>query len=195
MKWIGLTGGIATGKSTVAEMLRERGIPVIDADKIAHQALVVSSPVLGAIVSHFGKEILDTSGNVQRQILGKKIFKDPSLRHKLEMIVHPFVRDEVQKIKRDLVKKGVEVAVYDVPLLFEKKMEEQFDQVVVVSCDPSIQKDRLMKRNHLTSEEADQRILAQMPLSEKIKKADFVIENNGSLTDLEKQVSSLLKKK
>lgn len=191
MKWIGLTGGIATGKSTVADLFRKEQIPVIDADTIAHQALVASSPVFQKLVHEFGKEVVGFDGNIDRAKLGKKIFQNKDLRLKLDSIVHPFVRAQVALEKEKLSQQGVKIAIYDVPLLFEKNMQKDFDQIIVVSCDPQLQKSRLMKRNSLSDLEAQQRISAQLPLSEKIKHADFVIQNNGSLQELQQQVEKV----
>jgi dephospho-CoA kinase len=191
MQWIGLTGGIATGKSTVADLFRDKGVPVVNADEVAHQALVASSPVFQAILQTFGQDVVDASGNIDRPKLGKKIFASSELRLKLDAIVHPFVRAEVAKQKQKLAQAGHRFAIYDVPLLFEKNMQNDFDKILVVSCDAKIQKERLMKRNGLSELEATQRIAAQLPMSEKIRGADFVIENNGSLDDLIKTVECI----
>jgi dephospho-CoA kinase len=192
MKWIGLTGGIATGKSAVAEIFRNKGIDVIDADPIAHQALVASSPVFGSIVQTFGQDVVSSNGNIDRQKLGEKIFANSALRLKLDALVHPFVRSQVALLKQKLVDQGCLLAIYDVPLLFEKNMQKNFDKIIVVTCDPLIQKQRLMKRNGLSEQEALLRIAAQLPMSEKIRQADFVIENNGSLEDLKNTVHKIL---
>jgi dephospho-CoA kinase len=191
MKWIGLTGGIATGKSAVAEIFRNKGVEVIDADPIAHQALVASSPVFGSLVQTFGQDVLSTNGNIDRQKLGAKIFANSDLRLKLDAIVHPFVRKQVALQKQKLLDKGCPLAIYDVPLLFEKQMQKDFDKIIVVTCDPQTQKHRLMKRNGLNEQQASQRIAAQLPMSEKIRQADFVIENNGSLEDLKNSVHKI----
>lgn len=188
MKWIGLTGGIATGKSTVADLFRQEQIPVIDADTIAHQALVASSPVFQKLVNDFGQDVVGSDGNIDRARLGKKIFQNKDLRLKLDSIVHPFVKNQVAQEKQKLIQQGVKVAIYDVPLLFEKNMQKDFDQVIVVTCDPKTQLQRLMARNSLSEDEAKLRIAAQMSLSEKVKKADIVIQNNGSLRELASQV-------
>lgn len=192
MKWIGLTGGIATGKSAVAEIFRNKGIEVIDADPIAHQALVASSPVFGSIVQTFGQDVVSSNGSIDRQKLGAKIFADSALRLKLDAIVHPFVRTQVALLKQKLVDQGCSLAVYDVPLLFEKNMQKSFDKIIVVTCDPLLQKQRLMKRNGLSEQEALQRIGSQLPMAEKIRQADFVVENNGSLEDLKNAVQKIL---
>lgn len=193
MKWIGLTGGIATGKSTVAGLFRKKGVPVIDADIIAHQALVASSPVFAKLVSTFGTDIVGPQGDIDRARLGKKIFQDKKWRLQLDNIVHPFVREHVALEKQKLIKSGHTMAIYDVPLLFEKNMQDDFDLTIVVSCDANTQKERLMKRNSLTEAEAEQRIAAQIPMNEKIKRADVEIKNNSDLKNLEKQVDTVLK--
>ena len=194
MKWIGLTGGIATGKSAVAEIFRNKGVAVIDADPIAHQALVPSSPVFKELVQTFGQDVLSTDGGIDRKLLGQKIFANEKLRLKLDSIVHPYVRSQVALLKQKLNDQSCKLAIYDVPLLFEKNMQKDFDKIIVVTCDPQIQKTRLMKRNNLSEKEAAQRIAAQLPMSEKIRQADFVIENNGSLEELKTAVEKILLK-
>ncbi len=194
MKWIGLTGGIATGKSTVANMLRQAGHTVIDADAVAHEALVASSPVLPQIISAFGQDLLDKQGNVQRPLLGQKIFKNKSQRLLLEAITHPFVRERVAKLRAEAEARGDKVAFYDVPLLYEKNMQEDFDRVVVVTCNADLQLSRLMTRNSLSQTEAQERLAAQWPMVEKEKRADILIHNNGSFVDLQKQVDQLTAK-
>ena len=128
MKWIGLTGGIATGKSAVADIFKNKGIAVIDADPIAHQALVASSPVFGSLVQTFGQDGVSANGHIDRQKLGAKIFVNSDLRLKLDAIVHPYVRSQVALLKQKLVDKGCPLAIYDVPLLFEKNMQKNFDK-------------------------------------------------------------------
>jgi dephospho-CoA kinase len=192
MKWIGLTGGIATGKSAVANFFRNKGLTVIDADPIAHQALVASSPVYQAIVQTFGQDVVFKNGDIDRQLLGKKIFANSDLRLKLDGIVHPYVRAQVAALKKDLQGKGCPLAIYDVPLLFEKNMQKDFDKIIVVTCELQTQKERLMIRNGLSESEARQRMAAQLPMQEKTRQADFVIENNGSLRDLESSVEKVL---
>jgi dephospho-CoA kinase len=193
MKWIGLTGGIASGKSTVAAIIEKNGIPVVNADQVAHLALDPGSPVYPKILQAFGRDIVHTDGSIDRNKLGALIFKDPSLRDTLEKLVHPFVREQVKEIRSDLASQGHPVAVYDVPLLFEKNMEKDFDHILLVSCDPETQIQRLMKRNSLTREQAELRLRSQIPIAQKKSKAHTVIENTKSLIDLEATTQAWLK--
>lgn len=192
MKWVGLTGGIATGKSTVARILRELGIPVVCADELARQVVKSGSEGFAAVVAEFGADILGPDGELDRRKLGAQVFADASLRARLESIVHPLVRAEQSRRREDLARSGASLAFYDVPLLFEKNLEEQFDATVVVLCDEGTQLSRLTSRDHLTIEEAKRRIAAQLPLAEKRRRADHVIDNNGSLEDLRAAVRELL---
>ena len=186
MKWIGLTGGIASGKSTVSEMLKTLGVPVVDADKLAHQALKVNQDL---IVQYFGSDILDENNRIDRKALGARIFTNPKNKKMLENIIHPYVQKRAAE-KRELLQNASDAtwAVYDIPLLFEKNRSEEFDRVVVVFCSLEQQKERLMKRNNLTEQEASDRLSVQLPLQEKKTKADDVIENTGTLEELKQKV-------
>lgn len=192
MKWIGLTGGIATGKSKVEQLIKSLGIPVIDADQLAHQVVQSDQPGLQLVVTQFGTEYLNPNGELDRRKLGQLVFKDTVAREILEKILHPLVQAEVQKLKTEYDIKGYQNCVYSVPLLFEKNLEKQFDTIVTVWCDPQIQLERLMKRNELSSEEALLRIKAQLPFWKKIKNSDFCIDNSTNLQDLEVQVKSFV---
>ena len=193
MLWIGLTGGIATGKSRVSQILREQGIPVVDADEQAHQAMAPGTVGHNLIIKTFGEEILDSAGGIDRKKLGSIVFSDKSKLSQLEEILHPIVKEMTQNKRRELETQGEEIAFYDVPLLFEKKLDQQFDKVVVVTCDESEQIKRLEERNQLSEEEASLRIANQLPLSEKVSQADFVIENNSSIANLKVNVVEVLK--
>lgn len=190
MFWIGLTGGIATGKSTVAGLLKSLGHPVLDADAIAHQALVQGSPVIGEIVKAFGKNIL-SGENVDRKKLGSIVFSDPAKRECLEQIVHPFVQSQVRKEREKL--KNHEWVFYDVPLLYEKNLQDQFDAVIVVASSREKQIERLKKRNFLSDIEIETRLNSQLPVEEKVKKANFVIWNNHGESELKKELEKILK--
>ena len=192
MKWIGLTGGIGSGKSTVAKMLRELGEPVIDADDLAHEVMACGGTAYSDIVKLFGKGILNSAHEIDRKKLGNMVFSDKNLLKNLESIVHPRVRELSQKRRRELESRGFARAFYDVPLLFEKNLQNQFDTSVLVYCSESLQKQRIRERNGLNDEEIDRRLSAQIPIDEKRQRADFVIDNSGSLADLKSEVRKIL---
>lgn len=194
MLWIGLTGGIGTGKSTVTRILRQQGIPVVDADELAREVVKSGTQAHQDVIVAFGATAVSADGQLNRKEIGRQVFSDKSKLATLEKIIHPKVRELCALRKSELAAQGFSLAFYDVPLLFEKKMEDMFDQIVVVTCDPSVQKDRLMKRDGFSEEEAIKRISAQLPLEHKVKAAHFTIENNGSISDLERKVSELVSK-
>lgn len=194
MKWIGLTGGIATGKTAVEKFIQNCGVPVIDADLLAHQLVQPGQTGLKLVVSQFGTDFLTSSGELDRQKLGELVFADQKARTILEQLLHPLIQNEVQDLRTEYHKQGHKSCVYNVPLLFEKNLTSQFDLVVTVWCDPKIQLERLMKRNNLSEPEAILRIKAQLPFWMKIKKSDYCIDNSTDLKDLEIQVRSLVKK-
>lgn len=194
MLWVGLTGGIGTGKSTVSRILRQSKMAVIDADELAREVVKKDSQGFKEVVKAFGSSIVSQNGELDRKALGQKVFSDQSKLKVLENIIHPLVRSLSLQKKKELAQNGEKIAFYDVPLLFEKNMEELFDQIVVVNCDPQIQKRRLIERDGFSSEEAERRISSQLSLEEKVRAAHFTIHNNGSLEDLEKQVAELISK-
>lgn len=191
MKWFGLTGGIACGKSAVANLLTLRNYPVIDADQMAKLAVAPGTPGFAEVIKTF-PEVESGDGNIDRQALAALVFKNKERLHKLESIIHPWVRKLTELRRRKLASDGFLAAFYDVPLLFEGNLQSAFDKVIVVACEPKVQLARLMKRNQLTEDQAQARIAAQIPLSEKKAKADFVITNDGSFAELEPQVDRLL---
>lgn len=190
---IGLTGGIATGKSTVGKLLRQKGIEVISSDELAHRAMMPGEPGYYKIVTEFGREILLSGGEINRQLLGEIVFKDDTARKRLEQIVHPTVINGIRQELEHCSKQEIKLAVVEVPLLFEVGLTELFDYIWVVSSTFERQLQRILERDELTEAQARERIAAQMPLKEKEKKADVVIENNNGLDSLEEQVSILLK--
>lgn len=192
MKWMGLTGGIGSGKSTVAAILREKGFAVIDADEMARLAVSPGSDTLQKIVRVFGPEILNPDGSLNRRALGDLVFQDSKLLLELEQIVHPKVQELTQQKRQELEAGGSKAAFYDVPLLYEKKLEKQFDAIVVVSSGEEQQIERVMIRSAISREEVRRRIATQMQLAEKVKKADFVIHNDRDMAHLRAQVDQLI---
>ncbi len=188
--WLGLTGGIACGKSTVAALLAKKGFAVLDADQMAHLCLQTPE-AKRAVREIFGDDIF-IDGEVDRPSLGRRVFKNTDLLHQLEAILHPCVRQKIFAERTRLMGIGATKIIYDVPLLFEKNLQGDFDATICVVCSEDIQLARLMSRNGLSRKEASLRIQAQMPLPEKVKLADFVIENSGDLTTLEKRVADLI---
>lgn len=194
MKWVGLTGGLGTGKTTVGKMLLNLGIPVIDADRIAQDVTDVNGPAFQPIVQGFGPGILTGSGIIDRKELAKIVFSDPELLSKLEKIIHPLVQAEVLRQRQWLKDQHHIWAVYDVPLLFEKNLKSQFDFTLVVSVtDPQQQIQRIKLRNIWNNEEIQKRLKNQLPLAEKEKQADYVIRNDADLSSLQKDVDTLVR--
>lgn len=191
---IGLTGGIASGKSTVAKIFKEKGITVIDADVEARLAVEKGEKAYEEIVAYFGTEILQADGSIHRPKLGEIIFNDKEKRELLNQMVHPRVRERMNEKKEKAIANGEEIIVLDIPLLFETRNVKEFDKTVVVYVDERTQKKRLMARNNLTEEAARARIRSQMPLVEKKQLADEVIDNNGTIAETEAQLISLLEK-
>ncbi|MBT4761643.1 MAG: dephospho-CoA kinase [Bdellovibrionaceae bacterium] len=191
MIWVGLTGGIATGKSTVAKTLAKMGFTVLNADELVHRLLLKGSEAYTEVLDAFGLDILGPGQQVDRKKLGEIVFKDKSKLELLESIIHPKIRKCMKTKREDLTSKGEDIAFYDVPLLFEKKMETQFDQIVVVSCSEDLQVKRLMAREKLNKGQALSRIALQLPMKEKEKKANLVIMNNEGLLELEQKVRSI----
>jgi len=189
---IGLTGGIASGKSTISNMLKEKGIPVIDADVEARLAVEIGEPAYEEIVSYFGTEILNKDHTIDRAKLGTIIFNNEEKRLKLNSIVHPAVRKRMNEKKEREIEKGSNNIVLDIPLLFESQLTYMVDKVLLVYVSEEVQLQRLMNRNQLTEEEANARILSQMPLKDKLQLADAVIDNNGTIQQSEEQLNHIL---
>lgn len=175
---IGLTGGIASGKSLVAEALKRLGAHLIDADEIAREVVKPGLPAYLDIVKEFGEGILDPDKTINRKALGKLVFSNPEIRKRLEQITHPRILDEINKnVKAVKGKNPDAIIVVDAALLIEVGLYKKMDKVIVVYADEKTQIERMMKRDGFTMDEAKNRISAQMPLQEKRKYADFVIEN------------------
>lgn len=192
LRVFGLTGGIGSGKSTVAALLRDRGVPVVDADELAREAVAPGSPGLAEVVESFGPEVLDASGALDRKRLAAMVFGDEAARKRLNAITHPIVRQLSQRRFAELDRQGHELAAYDVPLLFEVGLDQVLKPVVVVYASEAAQLERVMRRDGSSAEQARARIRAQLPLADKRARADHVIDNDGSPSELAAQVDSVL---
>lgn len=193
-KVIGLTGGIASGKSTISNIFKEVGWPVIDADQTARQVVMPGSLGLEQIVSRFGSQVLQPDGTLDRATLGSMVFDDPQNLSDLDQIEHPLIMAAIDKQLAGFKKQGLPVVVLDVPLLFETGMDQECDLTVLAVVDRKTQLERLMKRDHCSKDAALKRINAQMPLEEKMRRADVTIDNNGSLAQTRLQVAKLVER-
>jgi dephospho-CoA kinase len=191
---VGLTGGIGSGKSEVARLLVARGAVLIDADVAARQVVVPGSDGLKRIVAAFGDDVLGPDGSLDRARLGEIVFKDPELRAKLNAIVHPLVRQWMHAAARAAVQAADPpgpIIVHDVPLLVENRGREGFDLVIVVDVPPELQIERLVSQRGMTPDQARARMNAQASREQRLEVADIVIDNSGSLTDLDRRVTAL----
>ncbi len=194
MNVYGLTGGIASGKSTVARILRARGIPVIDADEVAREVLEPGTPGLAAVLEAFGPTLVRPDGALDRDALARIIFSDPEARQRLNQIVHPRVQAAMAERVLQLASEGAPLAIMDIPLLYEARDPASFAGIIVVYVTPETQLARLMHRNGYTHEEAGARIRSQMPLAEKARRATYVIDNEGTGAETEAQIDLLLER-
>lgn len=193
---IGLTGGIATGKSTVSALLVSKGALLVDADVIAREVMLPGHPVLAAAVEHFGQAILLPDGTLDRRRLGDIVFHDPAERKALNDITHPAIRQEIREQMQTFEREHSDrLIVVDIPLLFESGLEAMFEQVLLVYAPFEVQVERLMERNRLTKDEAVARIRSQMDIEEKKKRADVVIDNSGQPSETERQVDEFWNRK
>ncbi|WP_264738733.1 dephospho-CoA kinase [Cytobacillus firmus] len=190
---VGLTGGIASGKSTVSSLLIEKGYNVIDADIEARLAVEKGEEAYQEIVRHFGERVLLKDGSIDRAELGSIIFHDEKERKALNSIVHPAVRKRMTAKKEQAISRNEQLIILDIPLLFESKLQYMCDKTLLVYADEGIQLKRLMQRNQLSEKEAMARIHSQMPLREKKALADAVIDNNGRMEETEKQLWDILR--
>ncbi|MCB8151923.1 dephospho-CoA kinase [Staphylococcus aureus] len=190
-KVIGLTGGIASGKSTVSELLSVFGFNVVDADKAAREAVKKGSKGLAQVREVFGDEAIDENGEMNRRYMGDLVFNHPEKRLELNAIIHPIVRDIMEEEKQEYLKQGYNV-IMDIPLLFENELENTVDEVWVVYTSESIQMDRLMQRNNLSLEDAKARVYSQISIDKKSRMADHVIDNLGDKLELKQNLERLL---
>ena len=191
---IALTGGIATGKTFVLKCFSDKGIPTIDADRIAREIVRPELPAWKLIRSEFGSNFFTNNGELDRKRLAEKIFTDDEARTKLEAITHPYVKIKISEwfkgLEHGLISK---IGIADIPLLFEAKLAEGFDKIIVTTCNPITQLRRLMKRDNLSDTEARDRLRAQLPTESKESQADFIIKTNQNFKTTERQVEKILK--
>ncbi|MDO8834883.1 MAG: dephospho-CoA kinase [Vicinamibacterales bacterium] len=188
---VALTGGIGTGKSTVLARWRERGVPAIEADAVAHQVMAAGSPAAAAIAARFGADVLTAAGEVDRRRLASIVFSDPGARRDLEGILHPVVYEVIDHWLAAQAAQGAALAVAEIPLLFETGHSGNFDRVVVTACDEPAQMARTVARGS-TEVEARQRIAAQWPLADKVRAAHVVIRTDGSVAETRARADAAL---
>lgn len=176
---IGLTGGIATGKSTVARLLAVHGASVVDADVLAREVVEPGQPALEEIATAFGRDVIGADGRLDRSALAALVFADPQRRRRLEAITHPRIGELMTKRTIEALESGAPLVVVDVPLLYENGREEMFEGVMVAWCDAATELERLIARDSLSREDAERRLAAQMPVDEKRRRATWVIDNSG----------------
>ncbi len=192
-KTVGLTGGIATGKSTIAGFFRALGVPIVDADQVARELVEPGQPALAAIVETFGTDVLKGE-RLDREALGARVFGDAEARRKLNGILHPRIAMESGRQLMEAAKGDVPYVMYEAALLVENGMAKAFAALVVVTVSPETQLQRLMGRDASARADAEKRIASQMPLSEKEAAADFVLRNDGSLEEAKAAVAALHEK-
>ena len=189
---IALTGGIATGKTYVRQQFDRLGVPTIDADALAREAVSPGTPGLAAVADRFGRQMLTPSGALDRKKLAKVVFADPEARRALEAIVHPEVRRAMDLWFERLDPATHPFAIADIPLLYEVGRDRDFAAVIVVACEPETQIRRVIERDDLSEEDARQRIGAQLPIEDKVRRADYVIRTDGGFEQTDQQVAALL---
>lgn len=189
---IGLTGSIASGKSTVSKMLQDKGYPIIDADLVARQVVEPGSETLKGIEVLFGAEVIQKDGTMDRVKVGALIFSNPAKRKQLNDIIHPAIRGEMLRQRGEYLADGHQTIIMDIPLLFESKLQHFVDKILVVSVTEENQLARLMERNGLSEPDAKARISSQLPMSVKEEGADAVIYNNGTMEETARQLERIL---
>jgi dephospho-CoA kinase len=189
---VGLTGGIGTGKTTVSRMFTDLGCPILESDAITHVLFQPGQPVNRAVAAAFGESIVAADGSINRAILGEMVFKDPSLRLKLNSIVHPAIIERQSEFMKAVASRDPQaIAIVEAALMVEVGTYKNYDKLIVVTCSPEIQRRRIKERSALTDQQIESRIASQMPLDEKAKYADFVIDNSGDLENTRRQVETV----
>lgn len=191
---LGITGGIASGKSLVTEVFRSLGALVVSADELAREAVRPGSETLRKLVGQFGRGILQPDGTLDRKALAELVFSDPRAREALNRITHPAVATLAEERLRELCRQGGRLIVYEAPLLFEAGAEKRVDAVLVVRIEERLQLERLMRRDGLTEAQARARIAAQMPQAQKVARADYVIDNSGPPEETAKEARKLFER-
>ena len=194
MKRIALTGGMGTGKSHVRAVFAALGVPTIDADTLARDVVAHGTPGFDAVVAQFGRGILTADGDLDRRALAALVFGAIEKRRQLEAILHPAIRAAIDQWFASLDSAAQAFAIADIPLLYEVGLDKEYDEVIVTSCTPQTQKRRIMARDDLDAGEVQRRLDAQMPLDEKVRRATYVIDTNGSLVQTNAQVHKLYQK-
>lgn len=190
----GLTGGIGSGKSSVAELLEEYGVPVVSADELSRVVVTAGSEGLGEVMRAFGSDVVDERGELDRRRMASIVFRDPARRQQLEAILHPRIRERFEQVLDALEKAGHPVAVYEVPLLFEKNLQSDMKATILVTASEETRIARVMERDQVTESEVRDRIASQMPEALKRKRADYIIENDGTTDELRREVRFMLER-
>ncbi len=189
---VGLTGGIATGKTTVGGMFAELGCRLIDADQISRELFEPGQPVHAAVVAEFGQRILTPAGAIDRRTLGDIVFKNPELRQKLNDLVHPAVIERQQRWLKEVETVAPDgIAIVEAALMIEVGTYRNYDKLIVVGCSREIQKERLRQRTDLSEKQIESRVASQMPFEEKVKYADYVIDTSGDLEETRREVERI----
>ncbi len=188
----GLTGGIGSGKSTVAALLEEYGIPVVSADELSRLVVAKGSDGLAAVVDTFGSELLAATGELDRRKMATIVFRDPHKRRLLEAILHPRIRERFEQVLAALEQAGHKVCVYEVPLLFEKNLQGDMKAVVLVTAREAVRIARVRLRDDVSEDEVRGRLRAQMDEQDKRSRADYVVENDGDMDDLHREVEFMI---
>ena len=191
MQRIALTGGMGTGKSHVRAVFAALGVPTIDADTLARDVVAHGTPGFDAVVAAFGRGILNADGDLDRRALAALVFADTARRRDLEAILHPAIRGAIDQWFTTLDKTAFPFAIADIPLLYETGLDKEYDAVIVTSCAPQTQVKRIMARDNLDATEVQRRLEAQLPIEDKVKRANYVVDTNGSLVQTNAQVHKL----